>query len=225
MALTPANFDIIERVFKLLRELFLLGVGVYLAVFLLPLLPQLVGQIDGAKLSEVELGGVKLKLQEAEQALEAAVRTQAPKTGNADTSASEQTILVAKALSSVRSAAQQSVPQPLANTKSAIETLAPITYVIESSTQSYWVYVGAYRDGVWLTKYFDISAMPAAGDVVRATKDVFKRQSSPTFKSTEWTLGSPLGVLQVGERVQVIRLENVPGTEGRSLIWAEVKAR
>lgn len=224
MALTSASFDIIERVFKLLRELFMLGVGVYLAVYLLPLLPQLVGQLDGAKLSEVELGGVKLKLQEAEQALEAAVRTQAPKIGNTDTSASEQTILVAKALNSVRSASLQSVPQPLISTKSAVATLAPIVSLM-SGAQSYWVYVGAHRDGVWLTKYFDISSMPGAGDVVRATKNVFKRQSSPTYKSPEWILGSPVGVLQVGEKVQVIRLESVPGTEGRSLIWAEVATR
>lgn len=214
--------DVAERITKLLRELLILVMGVYLAWYLIPLLPQFVSQLDGAKLTEVELGGIKLKLKEAEKALEAVVRTQAPEKGNVDEKASEQAKLVAQALDTVRSAAKpvQINSDPQSSTGS--NKLPSVSVPVE---QAYWVYVGAYRDGNWLTKYFNISGAINVGASMRATSDIYRRQSAPIYKDNDWLLGTPLGILQAGSNVTVRQVETVPGTGGRNLIWARVTSQ
>lgn len=214
--------DIAERLAKLLREMLVLAIGAYLAWYLIPLLPQFVSQLDGAKVTEVEVGGIKLKLKEAERALEAAVRTQAPEKGNIDEKASEQAKLISQALDSVRSAATP--VQDHTAMKSKVAPVSPSSASL-SNAQSYWVYVGANRDGKWLTKYFDVAETPHAGDSIRATSDVFRRQSAPIYKDDSWLLGAPLGILQAGGVVRVQRIEAVPGIGDRGLIWAEVTSQ
>lgn len=213
------RLDVAERFAKLLRELLILAIAVHLAWYLIPLLPQFVSQLDGAKLTEVELGGIKLKLKEAEKALEAVVRTQAPEKGNVDERASEQAKLVAQALDTVRSATK---PVQANSDRKSSTSSASLASVFAQGTQPYWVYVGAYRDGKWLTKYFDISGAVNAGVTMRATSDIFRRQAAPIYKDKDWLLGAPLGILQAGGTVKVRQVETVPGTGGRNLIWAEV---
>jgi len=226
MATDPSHLDAAERIAKLVREVMILLVCVYLAWYLVPLLPKFADQLQRSEVTDVDLGVIKLKLQQAEGALETAVRTQAPEKGNVDERVSEQVKLVAQALDTVRSAAQ---PVQLAGGATAVATASGSARIASTPAaspaavaSSYWVYIGAYKDGRWLTKYFDISGEAHVGDTLRASAAIFRRQSAPAVVNEEWLLGSPLGVLQAGERVRVLRLQSVPGTGERELVWAEV---
>lgn len=219
-----SRLDIAERIAKLVREGLILLVCVYFAWYLVPLLPQFAAQLKRAQVTDVDVGGIKLKLQLAEGALEQVVRTQAPEKGNVDERASEQAKLVAQALDTVRSAAQpiQLSGSAVAETRvSGTLSKLPGTPAAVGGS-SYWVYVGAYKDGRWQTKYFDISGEARPGDTLRAAANVFRRQAAPAVVNEEWLLGTPMGVLQAGDRVRVLRVQSVPGSGERELIWAEV---
>ena len=229
MATEPSHLDAAERIARLVREVMILLVCVYLAWYLVPLLPKFADQLKRSELTDVDLGVIKLKLQQAEGALETVVRTQAPEKGNVDERVSEQVKLVAQAPDTVRSAAQpirqaETAPAAAPATGAVIPTprAAPAPVPTAASTAAYWVYIGAYKDGRWLTKYFDISGAAHVGDTLRASAAIFRRQSAPAVVNEEWLLGTPMGVLQAGERVRVLRLQSVPGTGERELVWAEV---
>ena len=221
MATESPRLDAAERLAKLMREVLVLAVCVYLAWYLVPLLPQFTAQLNNAKVTDVDLGGIKLKLQQAEGALEAVVRNQAPEKGNVDERASEQAKLVGQALDTVRSASKP-IQLGQQNGGATLPSTAAPAAAPPQTASSYWVYIGAYKDGRWQTKYFDISGEAHVGTTLRASSNLFRRQSAPSYANDDWLLGAPMGVLQAGNSVKVLQVQTIPGTGGRDLVWAEV---
>jgi len=90
----------------------------------------------------------------------------------------------------------------------------------------FWVYLGATtprgNKENWLTKYFNIATVPKSGDIIEAIADVFKRAEKPKIKEGTWTKGEIQGLIKRGQKVKVIDIAEIPGTQNRSLWWAKV---
>ncbi|MBI4380075.1 MAG: hypothetical protein HY574_02605 [candidate division NC10 bacterium] len=213
---TPSKLETIERVLKAIREGALLVVLFLVLYYIGPHLSRIASQLGGARVDQVEVLGIKLKVQQAEETLQAAVKAEAPQKGPEDKQVSEQTKLIADALKTLRTVQQVSATstEPVARTLPA-PTAPP-------ERKSFWVYLGARRGTAWLTRNFDTQEVPAVNTSIRARVDVFRRRHPPVFRDGEWVMGDPVGVLQSGEMVKVTKLERVPGTENRELWWAEV---
>ena len=217
MADKPARLETMERLLRVIREAALLLVLGFVLYHLGPQLPHIASQLKNAQLAELEIAGMKLKVKEAEVALQAAVKAEAPQKGPEDRQVGEQTKLIVDALQTLHTVAKQAPPISVEPAIGALSSPA------ESS--SFWVYLGARRGGAWVTRYFEIQAVPAADTSIRADADVFKRRHVPAFRDGQWMMGDVLGVLQAGKAVTVRRTQSVPGTENRELWWAEVVSR
>lgn len=199
--------DSIERVLKILREIGLLLVLGGVLVFLGPEAPRLAKELQTASVSEVDLGLVKLKVAQAENALQDALQLSAAQSGPEDTKAPEQTQLIASALRSIQDASSSVVSS---------------SWHGASPAQSFWVYLGSRRDQTWQTTSFGLQDVPTPDSVVRPTVDVFGRRRAPMLLDGQWTKGDVVGVLEAGHAAKVIRTQRVPGKNSMDLWWAEV---
>jgi hypothetical protein len=211
MSQQHAALDTAERVLRVIREAFIvLAIGVLLWIFA-PRLPEIAAQIKAGKLTSVEAFGLKLDLNDVQSKLQQAVRAEAPMTGREDQPASEQTRLVASALQQIREAARAA---PAAGS-------APPAAAAEAQTG--WIYLGASRDERWVLRNFDGDRSPDAGDVIRPSADMYWRRSLPRERGDQWTMGEVLDVVPAGTPLEVVSIEGLPGTQNRTLWWAEVK--
>jgi hypothetical protein len=218
MADSPRGLELLERLLKVIRETLVLVVLAFVVYYIGPHLPRIGAQLRTAQVDQVDLLGIiKLKVQQAEATLEAAVNAQAPQRGPEDQQVSQQTKLVVEALDTLRTTGERVPSGP-------IEPLAT-TLPPSPGRGSFWVYLGARRGSTWISRNFDIQEVPTRDTSIRARVDIFKRRHVPVFRTGQWTMGDPVGVLQSGEAVKVLATERVPGTEGRDLWWAEVTAK
>ena len=207
------DLDKVERSAKLVREALILAVSVYIAWYAVPFIPKFASQLKNADIeaTDVELPGIKLKLKQAVGTLEAAVKTQAKETGPSDDQPTNEAKLIAEALETVRSVSVETNP------KRTAPVVAPKT-----PKTSFWVYLGAYHDGIWETNYFNLKKIPSEGEVIGVVSDIFKRDGPPIFKGNDWQLGTPQGVLSAGQTATVIQTKRIPGAGNKDLWWAEV---
>jgi len=214
MADPPTKLETVERFLKVIREATLLaGLG-FALYFLGPHIPSIASQLGTAQVDQLEFMGLQFKIQQAEATLQAAVKAEAPQEGQEDRQVGEQTKLIADALQTLSSATV-----PTSVSAAAPSDASPAL----DDRNSFWVYLGARRAGMWVTRYFDLEAVPTPDTSIRPTVDVFKRRSVPVVRQGEWVMGEAAGVLQTGTPVIVIRTASVPGTENRELWWAEVR--
>jgi len=108
-----------------------------------------------------------------------------------------------------------------------IEVPQPVKVVAQliNYKGTFWVYLGATPRGSkenWLTKYFNIATVPKNGDIIEAIDDVFKRAEEPKIKEGKWMKGEIQGLVERGQKVKVIDITVIPGTQNRSLWWAKV---
>lgn len=91
---------------------------------------------------------------------------------------------------------------------------------------TFWVYLGATtpRGNIenWLTQYFNIITVPKSGDIIKAIADVFKRAEKPKIKEGMWVKGEIQGLVKSGQKVKVIEVVEIPGTQNRSFWWTKV---
>jgi hypothetical protein len=213
----PSWLETLERLLKVIREGLVLVVLVFVVYYIGPHLPRIGAQLGNAQVDQVEVLGIKLKVQQAEATLKAAVRAEAPQKSPEDQQVSQQTRLIVQALDTLRTAVEPVPSGPI----------EPVVTTLPASIEkgSFWVYLGARRGGTWITRYFDVQEVPAVDTSIRARVDVFKRRHVPVLRDGQWVMGDPVGVLQSGATVKVASTERVPGTENRELWWAEVTAR
>ena len=215
-----SRLDIAERLVKLTREIVLIVIALGVAVVVMPFVPQLLEQAKGLQLTSAEVAGLRFeRAKEVEEKLETVQRALAPTEGNKDQRPTKEARLIAEALDKVRAVTEQSAvpPSPAIVTQQKSVPAAPAVPV------SFWVYIGAIRDGRWESKNFDVTGPVNVGDTIRAGTDVYRRKSAPRKENGDWKMGDPLGqILQEGKAAVVQEITEVPGLEGKALIWARV---
>jgi len=164
-----STLDSIERFVKVLKEVTLLGVIVYLAWYLVPFVPKWVTKLDSAQISEISLAGVGFKLAQVEQKLQQVVTSDAARKSANDERVTPDKRLIAEALESVRSVTAQ--------TSGRLESPAQST-----SDTSFWVYLGAAKGSSLPQRIFRTSELPKEGQVIQAATDVYQRKSAPVYR-------------------------------------------
>lgn len=214
--------DTAERLVKLTREIVLIVIALAVAIIVMPFVPQLLEQAKGLQLTGAQVAGLKFeRAREVEEKLESVQRALAPTEGNKDQRLTKEAKLVAEALDNVRAVTEQTAIRP----GPAITTQQQSTAQVTIAPASSWVYIGAMRDGRWDSKNFDVSGPVKAGDTIRASTDIYRRKSAPRKENGDWKMGDPLGqILQEGKTATVQEITEVPGLEGKTLIWAKVSS-
>ena len=217
-----ASLDTAERLVKLTREIVLIVIALAVAIVVMPFLPQLLEQAKGLKLTSAEVAGLKFeRAKEVEEKLETVQRALAPTEGNKDQRPTKEAKLIAEALDNVRAVTEQTAIRPNPTTVAPQQSTSQVAIAPAAS----WVYIGAMRDGRWDSKTFDITGPAKVGATIRASTDVYRRKSAPRKENGDWKMGDPLGqILQEGKTATVQEISEVPGLEGKTLIWAKVSA-
>src|SRR5690606_33858554 len=213
------TLDTAERLVKLTRELVLIAIAVAIAIVVMPFLPQLLEQARGLTLTSAEVAGLRFeRAREVEEKLETVQRALAPTKGKQDQLPTREARLIAEALDNVRAVTEQNIVRP------APAIVAQQQIAVPAAPASSWVYIGAMRDGRWDTRNFDVSGAVQAGDIIRARADVYRRKSAPRKENGDWKMGDPLGqILQEGKTATVEEIAEVPGIDGKALIWARIR--
>ncbi|MBR4228604.1 MAG: hypothetical protein IKR72_05825 [Bacteroidales bacterium] len=91
------------------------------------------------------------------------------------------------------------------------------------SKASKWVYAGAMDNetGNWKTKYFGFSALEV-GSEYTVSQAINVRATPPSKESGTWQKGKVTGGLLAGDRFRVKSIQEVPGTNNRTLFWVEI---
>lgn len=214
--------DTAERLVKLTREIVLILIALAVAIVVMPFVPGLLEQAKGLKLTSAEVAGLKFeRAREVEEKLETVQRALAPTEGNKDQRPTKEAKLIAEALDNVRAVTEQTVIRP----SPGIIAQQQSTIQIATTPAPSWVYIGAMREGRWDSKNFDVSGTVKVGDTIRASTDIYRRKSAPRKENGDWKMGDPLGqILQEGKTATVQEITEVPGLEGKTLIWAKVSS-
>jgi len=98
---------------------------------------------------------------------------------------------------------------------------APVAKAAQTidSGGSAWCYVGAFREGQWKTRYFDVTSVPTKGAVLRALASANRRADKPNFDGSTWKMGDIEGVVSAGQGVRVEDIAEIPGVGGYTLYW------
>lgn len=213
------TLDTAERLVKLTRELVLIAIAVAIAIVVMPFLPQLLEQAKGLTLTSAEVAGLRFeRAREVEEKLETVQRALAPTEGNKDQRPSKEARLIAEALDNVRTVTEQNIVRPSPATIAQQQSLPAAAAPSPS-----WVYIGAMRDGRWETRNFDVTGPVRVGDTIHASADVYRRKSAPRKENGDWKMGEPVGqILQEGKPATVQEIAEVPGIDGKALIWARI---
>lgn len=214
------TLDTAERLVKLTRELVVIVITVAVAIVVMPFLPQLLEQAKGLTLTSAEVAGLRFeRAKEVEEKLETVQRALAPTEGNKDQRPSKEARLIAEALDNVRTVTEQNIVRP----SPAIIAQQQRSLPAAVEPASAWVYIGAMRDGRWETRNFDVSGPVRVGDTIHARADVYRRNSAPRKENGDWKMGDPVGqILQEGKTATVQEITEVPGLDGKALIWARI---
>ena len=219
---STSTLDIAERLVKLTREIVLIVIALGVAIVVMPFVPQLLEQAKGLQLTSAEVAGLRFeRAKEVEEKLETVQRALAPTEGNKDQRPTKEARLIAEALDNVRAVTEQTAIRPSPALVAQQKAVAPAAAV----PAAYWVYIGAMRDGRWESRNFDVTGAVKAGDTIRASTDVYRRKSAPRKENGDWKMGDPLGqILQEGSMATVQEIVEVPGLEGKALIWAKASS-
>jgi hypothetical protein len=222
MANETSKLDNAERGVKMIKELTLMCLLGYVGWYMVPFIPKWAASLDGARISEVSLAGISLKLEQTEQKLAKAVAAPTVQKSPSDEAVSSDKKLVVEALETVQSLRAESQGQSTGATTQAPTKFtgapAPAT-----TGASFWVYLGLATGESIPPRNFRVSRLPAPGAAIEASTDVYKRDSAPVYKGDDWYLGGTIGVVKEGQKVVVRRLEKIPSTQpGTEVVWAEV---
>jgi len=84
-----------------------------------------------------------------------------------------------------------------------------------------WSYVGKFKDGVYIEKYFKTDGIPSIGDSISSLADVFKRDNKPIYSTDSWQMGKIVGLVKAGNEVLVQQVAEIPGVGATKLIWVK----
>ena len=108
--------------------------------------------------------------------------------------------------------ALNSVPSKTPNPQDGApnSTIAKALISIDEPGSS-WVYIGQYRNGKYLRHpNFESPGVPNVGDELSAWTDTYRRDGLPVkMGPNNWKLGEIVGVVKVGQKVRVKRVERI----------------
>ena len=216
-AVTFAN---IEVLLKVVKELTLIVLLLYVGWHLAPLVPRWMSKLDAAQVSEISVAGFGIKLAQVEQTLKENVKVSGPQKTANDEVVSPEKRNVALALETVHKLKTQAASAYPTHDRS------PASEKEEKRTQGRsWVYLGTSLRGVVSSKTFRATQTPSVGESLEAISDVYKRATSPSLDEANglWTLGEIIGAVSPGDRVTVLRVSKRDSTkQGEEIIWLEV---
>jgi hypothetical protein len=88
---------------------------------------------------------------------------------------------------------------------------------------SFWVYLGNFKDGRSTSNpNFRLEQRPNKGDIIIASRDVFKRAGLPVEKNGNWYLAQIKGVVSTGHEIRVTApVQGILDDDGSEDLWAE----
>lgn len=219
---SAALLDNIEKLLKIGKEIAVIVAVSLLCFKLLPLVSIWIEQLSKSKVSGFELLGVKLAF-EQEKLQAVAGGGQPQKTAN-DRPVSALATAQVERVQAIQS--QIAVAEPPPTLASPVPEIPKTSPQSTSSRQSFWVYLGISSGTRLPSKNFQIESLPATGQVIVASTEVYKRTGPPEAKGEEWFLADTKGVLRSKQSVRVLRLEKIDSTApGAFVVWAEVEAK
>ena len=90
---------------------------------------------------------------------------------------------------------------------------------------TFWVYLGETRqhnEKVFITRLFNIGALPTMGEKIESIAAVSERIDRPRRIGVEWLLGGLVGILEKGELVEIKEVISISGINDRLFWWAKV---
>ena len=217
---TPTRLETLELFVRTLKETAILGIAVYFAWFILPLLPSMSKTLATGTVSELNIFGLGVKVAQAEQKLELALAT-APQKTLTDVVVSTESRPVVEALQAVRD-----INPSRKEEATTITVQANGTQTTRQIGRTFWVYLGIFNGSNLRGIGFDVNAMPEKQSTIRAIEYVYKRKSVPTTTDGKtWKLGDVVGVVKPNERLKIVGFFMRPGDQPQTeVVWSEVYA-
>jgi hypothetical protein len=215
-------FDKFESTFKMLKELALLGLTIFLFWNLKDAIPIWVDELKTVNVDEVSVLGITLKATQAQNTL--AINQSARQTGGSDTAVVPATKAAVESLQVINRRADSIFTRLGGENVSGNNFVASSTGGYGVDKNPYWVYFGENKDNTWVRKYFTSDTPPKTGDILQTTNDVYERSDQPK-KDTNgvWNLGSVLGICCKGQKMEVKQAVDIPGVGNGQLWWIKVQ--
>ena len=215
---TPTRLEELELLVRTLKEIAILGIAIYFAWFILPLLPSMSKALTTATVSEMSIFGLGFKVAQAEQKLELALTT-APQKTLTDAVVTTESRPVAEALQAVRD-----INPSRKDETTTVTVQANGTQTTRQVGRTFWVYLGILSGTNLKGIGFDVNAMPERQSTIRAIEYVYKRKSVPTTTDGKtWKFGDVVGVVKPTEKLKVVGFFKRPGDQPQTeVVWSEV---
>ena len=214
----PTRLETFELLVRTLKEVAILGIAIYFAWFILPLLPNMSKALTTGTVSELNIFDLGVKVAQAEQKLELALTT-APQKTLTDAVVSTESRPIAEALQAVRD-----INPSRKEETTTVTVQANGTQTTKQIGRTFWVYLGIFNGANLKGVGFDVSAMPEKQSTNRAVEYVYKRESIPlTADGKTWKLGNVVGVVRPNEKLKVVGFFKRPGVQPQTeVVWSEV---